>query len=148
MKVKGVDIGKLAIAIFVAMILFFSYIAYTEANEVTLDPTQAGQTALTVTCDYPIEREDGTPLAINEIAKVAFHVEKNGAGGYVPAGENMSACRQVYDMSQVPDGVYVYVVTAIDTDGRESLFSTEMVTATVKRIANPNAVTGVSGSLS
>lgn len=118
------------------------------ANNITLDPTVEGQKILTITCDYPVEREDGTALAIGEIAKVAFHVEKNGVGGYLPAGENMTDCRQVYDMTLVPNGVYVYVVTAIDMQKRESLYSTTNVTATVKRIANLNEVTGVSGSLS
>lgn len=118
------------------------------ANDVAIDPTQPGETALTVTCDYPIEREDGTPLAINEIAQVSFFVEKNGAGGYVPAGQNTSACRQVYDMSQVVDGVYVYVVTTTDTDGRESRYSATNVIATVKRVANPNSPAGMSGTVS
>lgn len=117
------------------------------ANELTIDPTLDGQKTLTVTCEYPIEREDGTPLTINEIAKVNFFVEKNGIGGYSPAGENTTACQQIYDMIQVPDGVYVYRATVVDTEGRESLFSSEFVTATVKRVANPNAPIGVSGSV-
>ena len=118
------------------------------ANSLTIDPTIAGQTTLTVSCEYPVEREDGTALAVNEIAKVAFYVEKGGAGGYLPAGENATACIQVYDMSQVPDGVYVYVVTTVDTDGRESQHSLTSVTALVKRLANPNAPANMSGSRS
>ena len=126
---------------------FFLMPSDVMANSLTFDPTVTGQTTLTITCDYPIEREDGTALAINEIAKVNFFVEKNGVGGYLPAGENTIACRQVYDLSQVLDGVYVYVATVTDTDGRESLYSTN-VTAMVKRLSNPNAPGGVSGSRS
>ena len=128
------------------ILLLLSFNAF--ANSLTFDPTIPGQTTLTITCEYPIAREDGTALAINEIAKVNFFVEKNGVGGYLPAGENMTACKQVYDLSQVPDGVYVYAVTAVDTDGRESQFSATNVNATVKRLANLNAPASVTGSKS
>lgn len=152
MQISFSTVTKLAAGSFIAFAALVIYLLVTatdaEANAVTLDPTQAGQTTLTVTCTYPIEREDGTPLALNEIAQVNFFVEKNGAGGFVPAGQNTTACRQVYDMSLVPDGVYVYVVTTTDTDGRESLYSPTNVTATVKRIANPKAPTGVTGLVS
>lgn len=118
------------------------------AVNLIIDPTIPGQSTLTMTCVYPIEREDGTPLAIGEIATVKFYVESNGVGGFVPAGSNSTACRQVYDMSAVADGVYVYVATTLDTDGRESVFSAVNLTATVKRMANPKAPTGIAGSLS
>ena len=130
----------------VPLLLLLSFNVF--ANELTFDPNIAGQTTLTITCNYPIEREDGTALAINEIAKVNFFVEKDGVGGYLPAGENTTACKQVYDLSPVPDGVYVYVVTAVDTEGRESQHSLTNVTAMVKRLANPNAPASVSGSRS
>ncbi len=118
------------------------------ANSLSFDPNIPGNSTLTITCEYPIAREDGTKLDINEIATVKFFVEKNGVGGYLPAGENATACRQVYDMSQVPDGAYVYVVTAVDTDGRESQFSATNVTALVKRIAVTNAPANVTGTKS
>ena len=120
--------------------------ATAQANNVTLDPSISGQTTLTITCDYPIEREDGTSLAINEIARVQFYVEKDGA--FAQAGQNTTACRQVYDMSAIPDGVYVYSVTAIDTEGRESAQSIEVVTALVKRLALPRSPAGVNGAVS
>ena len=126
--------------------LLISFDAF--ANSLNFDPTIPGQTTLTVTCEYPVAREDGTALAVNEIARVNFFVEKNGVGGYLPAGENTTACKQVYDLSQVPDGVYVYVVTTVDTDGRESRYSAINVTALVKRLANPNAPVSVNGSRS
>lgn len=130
---------------YLLLLLLLPFAAF--ANNVTLDPTIPGQTTLTVTCEYPIEREDGTALAINEIAKVKFFVEKNGVGGWLPAGENTTACRQVYDLSQVPDGVYMYAATTVDTDGRVSQLS-ETVTALVKRLTNPNAPASVTGSKS
>lgn len=129
-------------------LLFLLFSTTALANSVLLDPSIEGQKTLTITCEYPIEREDGTALAINEIAKVNFFVEKDGVGGYLPAGENTTACKQVYDMSQVPDGVYVYVVTAVDLQLRESQYSPTNVTATVKRVALPNAPGGVSGAVS
>lgn len=117
----------------------------SHANEVTIDPSISSQDTLTISCQYPIEREDGTPIAINEIATMKFHVEANGAGGYQPAGENTAACLQVYDMTQVADGVYVYAVTAVDTEGRVSDLSVETVTATVKRLPPTRSPTGVTG---
>ena len=131
---------------YLPLLLLLSFSVF--ANDLTFDPTIEGQTTLTITCEYPIEREDGTSLAINEIVKINFFVEKNGAGGWLPAGENTTACQQVYDLSQVPDGVYVYAATAVDTDGRESQISATNVIATVKRLANPNAPASVSGSRS
>jgi len=118
------------------------------ANELTFDPTLSGETTLTLTCEYPIEREDNTPLAIGEIAKVKFFVEKDGVGGFVPAGENATACKQIYDVTQIVDGVYVYKATVVDTDGRESVMSTDFVTAMVKRLANPKSTLGLTGSKS
>lgn len=143
MKIKETTVNKILILFISFLLLFMAFQA--TANNVTLDPTISTQDRLTVTCEYPIEREDGTPLAVNEIAQVNFFVEKDGVGGYVPAGENTTACRQVYDMTSVPDGVYVYAVTAVDTEGRESLYSSEVVTATVKRLPNPSTPTGVTG---
>jgi len=119
--------------------------AKANANEVTIDPTQANETTLTLTCVYPIEREDGTALNINEIAKVNFFVTADGTRTFV--GSNDAQCKQVIDMTNVPDNVYVYVVQTEDTDGRMSVDSTN-VTATVKRIANPNQPAEMLGTVS
>jgi len=130
------------IAVFISSMASFA----VKANEVNIDPTVQGQTTLTVTCEYPIEREDGTPLALNEIAKVNFFVVKDGLR--TAAGSNDTECKQVYDMAVVPDGVYLYVVQTEDTGGRTSSDSDDFVIATVKRLPNPRSPTAVSGSVS
>lgn len=130
---------KLKLILPLLLLLSFS------TNAVTLDPTIEGQKVFTITCKYPIEREDNTPLSIDEIAQINFFVEKDGVGGYLPAGENTTACRQVYDTTLISDGVYVYAATVVDTDGRESLYS-ESVTLTIKRLVNPKPPTGVIGT--
>ena len=131
------------------LILLLTLLITSQANAITIDPTIPGQTTLTITCTYPIAREDGTLLTIGEIAKVNFFVKKSGGdGGFIPAGENTTACKQIYDMTLVADGTYIYEVATVDTDGRESVLSNEMFTAIVKRLPNPNTPTGVTGLVS
>lgn len=132
----------LAACIALSAITFSSVVS---ANVLTFDP--AIKSKLILTCTYPIEREDDSALTINEIAKVTFHVKKQGDpdANYVLTGENTTDCRQVYDMTQVPDGAYVYAVITWDTEGRTSQYS-ETVTAIVKRLAPPKAA-GLSGAV-
>lgn len=98
----------------------------------TLDPIK------TLTCTMPSEREDGTPLAVDEIAEIRFFVasDQDGFATWTPAGTNTS-CSQVYDLSRVADGAYRYTGTAVDTDGRESIKSPDLAEITVKRVALP-----------
>ncbi len=116
----------------------------TAAVNITADPTNINEQKLILTCDYPIEREDGAPLALSEIAKVNFFVTSNGVR--TAAGSNNAACTQTYDLTAVPDGSYVYTVQTEDTGGRVSADSTT-VTMVVKRIANPNSPTNLQGTL-
>jgi len=119
------------------------------ADGPVFDPTITP--ALTLTCDYPVKREDGTPLALDEIAQVDFYVSTDGAS-WQPAGANTAACRQVYDLSEAQDGQYYYTVTATDTAGRISIYGAdaatpEVVALVVKRIAPPANPTGLTGSV-
>lgn len=141
MKQKTI-LTTLAACIALSAMAFSSVVS---ANILTFDP--AIKSKLILTCTYPLEREDNTALRIDEIAKVTFHVKKQGEAdtAYAPAGENSTACRQVYDMTQVPDGAYVYAATPIDADGRIATYS-ETVTAIVKRLAPPKAA-GLSGAV-
>lgn len=113
------------------------------ANDLVYDPSST-QTILTITCTYPTDREDGTPLLVSEIAKVNFYVD-DGVSGYIDAGENTTACYQTYDLTKIPVGDYNYAVTATDTDGRMSLYSPVVVHLTVKKTLPPSAPGGVSG---
>jgi len=116
------------------------------ANAVSLDPSQAGQTTLTITCNFNHEREDGTPMVIGEIAKASYYISTND-GPFINANADTPTCRQVFDMTKLVDAKYIYAVTETDMDGRESALSTELVTATVKRLS-PLAPTGVTGLVS
>lgn len=118
------------------------------ANSITMDPTLTGQKNLTIICTFELSREDGSTIVVGDIAKASFYVDKSDGSGFVNTNADSTTCKQVFDMTKVPDGVYVYKVTETDTDGRESALSTGLVTATVKRVPNPNSPTGVSGSAS
>ena len=93
------------------ILLLLSFNAF--ANSLTFDPTIEGQTTLTITCEYPIEREDGIALAISEIAKVNFFVEKDGVVTCLLARIRRPAnrcticrkCRTVYMCTLLPQSI-------------------------------------------
>lgn len=137
-------------------ILIFFIIAFTISACIIKTAFAEGQVVdptitptYTITCEYPIEREDGTPLAINEIAKVNFFVSQDKVT-WTPAGSNTSACRQVYDLSSIPDGQYYYTGTTVDTEARESIKGSDAIpplfaAIVVKRIAKPGIFRSFSG---
>jgi hypothetical protein len=111
---------------------------FTTMANVTVDPTI--DNSYTLSCTQPIEREDGTPLAIGEIAKNNFYVGTT-PGNYTETIENLPpTCSLTVDATAVADGSYYYVVTVVDTDGRESMYSTPFV-VTVQRVKPPKAPT-------
>jgi len=126
----------------VLMMLSFNAAAEGPVVDPTITPT------MTLTCNYPIEREDGTPLAVDEIAKVNFFVSTSlTTPNWQPAGSNDTECKQVYDLSNVPDNQYYYTGTTVDTDVRESIYGADAVppeyfALVVKRLANPKHQTG------
>ena len=128
--------------------LLYSSFVFAEGPVVdpTINPTW------TVVCNYPVERVDGTPLAIGEIAVVEFKVSQDKVT-WQPAGQNTTACKQVYDLSSVLDGQYYYSPLVKDMDGRSSLLAydadpLEVSALVVKRLANPSHPTGISGQSS
>ena len=139
MKISTRTVNILFAIIMIAAAFAFHKMAF--AVTLNIDPSLPEQQQLTIGCQYPIEREDGTPLALNEIAQINFYVTKDGVR--TAAGSNSTACSQTYDLSNVPDATYLYSVTALDTDGRESVDSPEVVTAIVKRLASPKSPTGI-----
>lgn len=81
---------------------------------------------LGVSWTAPSEREDGSPLSLSEIA--SFHIYYGSeAGDYqnqIDIDDPSAASAQV---EELPSGTYYLVVTAVDTDGRESLYTPEIV---------------------
>lgn len=141
-KVMKIKISVIQSILF-ALTLFIGFVSIKAAiaQTVNIDPTIPGQQTLTIMCEYPVEREDGTPLAINEITQINFWVTKNGSR--TAAGTNTIACQQVYDMTQVLDGSYLYTASTLDTDGRESVDTVVGVTVIIKRIAPPKSPFGM-----
>ena len=77
----------------------------------------------------PVEREDGTPISMSEIA--GYRVYYGTSEGNYP---NQIDIADSYNMqatlSNLASGTYYIVVTSYDMDGRESAFS-EIVTKSV-----------------
>jgi len=136
----GMSIEKLVYICIIAVVLTFA------AQAVQAAPVDPNKTpTFTLTCQYPIEREDGKPLAIEEIAQINFFVRTGATGNWEPAGSNTNACKQVYDLTNVPDNDYFYTAKAIDNDGRESDYSPDIFALEIERIQDPKSPTGLQG---
>jgi len=98
----------------------------------------------TINCAMPIEREDGTALALDEIAEVRFY-SGTATGSYTLPMQPNNVCQKVIDNTALADGDYFYVFTVVDTDSRESKYSAEKV-HTVKRVKPPAAGTWLEDS--
>lgn len=132
-----------------SIILTASLLAVSSGvKAIAFDPDIVGQTTLTIECTDAVQRTDNTPLAIGEIVNRKFYVSKDGGAFVDTLKDNTLECKQVFDMTTVLDGSYVYAVTNIDGDGRESALSVEKVLATVKRLPNPNSPSAVTGTRS
>jgi len=115
--------------------VMWSAIILAETIDPSITPTK------TLNCDMPVERTDGTPLALNEIAQIRFYVSTDQAT-WQQAGTN-TVCLQVYDLSDVADGTYWYTADAVDTEGRESIKSPQAAELIVKRLSPPASPTGL-----
>ncbi|MDT8282643.1 MAG: fibronectin type III domain-containing protein [Gammaproteobacteria bacterium] len=74
----------------------------------------------------PSAREDGTPLQLSEIA--SFHIYYGTeAGDYQNQIDINDLSAKSVQVEGLPSGTYYVVLTAIDTDGRESLYTPEIV---------------------
>ncbi len=66
-------------------------------------------------------REDGTTLIGTEIS--AYRIYYGTASGDYPDEVEVKVGSNNVDIPQIPVGTYYVVVTAVDTDGRESRYS-------------------------
>ena len=112
----------------IRFLVLFLVVFSAHAVDPTIEPTKV------LTCDMPIERTDGTPLALDEIAEIRFFVSTDNST-WEPAGAN-TVCTQTYDLTNVPDGLYYYTAQAVDTDARASAYA-DSTSLLVKRLAAP-----------
>ena len=82
-----------------SMLITFNVSAY----DLTFDPNLPGNSTLTITCNFKLERANGEIIAIGDIAKASYYISTNG-GTFVNINADTPTCEQVFDMSQVTDG--------------------------------------------
>lgn len=76
--------------------------------------------------DNPIEREDGTPLPLSEIAytKVMWGTcTSTGGLGTVQGSINVPSPSASVEVQNIPAGTYCFAATTVDTEGQESVLS-------------------------
>lgn len=74
----------------------------------------------------PSEREDGSVLSLSEIAgyRIYYGVESGNYQGQIDVNDGSAVQAQISGISL---GKYFVALTTVDTEGRESSFSTEVV---------------------
>lgn len=125
-------------AILLVLLIGIGYMGPVHAEGDVIDPTI--HPSATITCNLPVTREDGTPLAVDEIALIRF-VQSGDGQTWAQAGTN-TECSLVLDLTSMPEGQYYYSATAVDTDGRESQRATAHPFV-LRRIQSPTPPTGL-----
>ena len=82
-----------------------------------------GTSSLTVNWIAPVARADDTPLSLSEIGGYRIYYGAT-AGDYPNQLDIQDGIAQQATLT-IPSGVYYYVITTYDVDGRESVFSIE-----------------------
>lgn len=99
-------------------------------------------TFITLTWTAPSEREDGTGLALSEIA--GYHIYYGTtAGDYQNTIIIDDFTATEYVFAEMPPATYYLVITTIDTDGRESVYSNEVIVVIPNYFASPNPITNL-----
>jgi len=94
------------------------------AKAYAVDPSITPET--TINCAVPTEREDNTPLVAGEITEIRFYASAiQGVYSGVPTNTTNGVCQWVIDNTAQAGGVLYIVVTAVDSDDRESSYSIE-----------------------
>jgi hypothetical protein len=73
----------------------------------------------------PSEREDVSPISLSEIA--GYRVYYGTQTGVYPNQVDIDGSETTAKIPDLPQGTYYVVVTTVDTDGRESVNSSEVV---------------------
>ena len=86
----------------------------------------AQPTNIDITWVAPVEREDNAPISLSEIA--GYKIYYGSAQSQYPNNITINDGSAVdYTFQSFAAGTYYFVVTTVDTEGRESGFSTEIV---------------------
>jgi len=89
-------------------------------------PNMSASNVLGVSWSAPLFREDGTDLALRDIAEYRVYYGTE-TGDYQNQEVIDGHSTLEVQLSGVPSGTYYVVVTAVDADGRESIYSAEVV---------------------
>ena len=97
------------------------------------DTNSSDETNTTANVDLswvaPAEREDNTPIALSEIA--GYKIYYGSTQGQYPNSITISDSSATgHTFQSFTTGTYYFVVTTIDTEGRESQYSSEVTIAT------------------
>ena len=81
--------------------------------------------ALGLSWTTPDQREDGAVLLISEVSE--YRIYYGTSTGDYQNQVNVDTTSNTIQVPQLPTGTYYAVVTAVDVEGRESLYSSEVV---------------------
>jgi len=90
------------------------------------DETSTSSADILITWVAPAEREDNEAILLSDISGYKIYYG-NTQGNYSNSVYINDSTSESYMFSSLPAGAYYFVVTTLDTDGRESKFSTEVV---------------------
>lgn len=100
-------------------------LADADAGAAAADSVLSSFGALGLSWTSPELREDGTVLINNEIS--GYRIYYGAASGDYQNQVDIDSGSNSAQISAIPSGTYYAVVTAVDVDGRESLYSSEVV---------------------
>lgn len=97
-----------------------------------IDSTGTDNDPLSLTLDWtaPSERADGSSLDMAEIESYRIYYGE-ASGDYQTTVDVADGSSQTYTMTMPAAGNYFFVLTAVDTDGRESVYSTPELEVTL-----------------
>ena len=109
-----------------ALILVLPLVACSGGDGGISGTDSTGSTALNLSWVAPSEREDNSALALSEIASYCIYYGTESGNYQNKLDVNDSSAVQA-QLSGIPPGTYYVSITTVDTEGRESSFSTEVV---------------------
>lgn len=98
----------------------------SEANSGISNNQNAVMADINLSWVAPAERENNSPIALSEITgyKILYGIAQGQYSNSVTINDSTAVN---YTFADFPAGTYYFVVTTLDTEGRESRFSPEVV---------------------